>query len=435
MARPTPSSANPRAVALDLLQAVLVDKRLLDEALEAEKRLGPMAERDRGFVRLLVATTLRRLGQIDAAIARCLERGLPAKAGRAREALRLGACQLLFLNTPPHAAIATSVDLVKHGPLAGFAKLINAVLRRLDREERTWVAEQDAGRLNTPDWLWQSWARSYGDDTARAIALAHMTEAPVDITVTGEAADWAERLGATLLPTGSLRRPAGGDITILPGFTDGAWWVQDMAAALPAALLGDVAGKRVADLCAAPGGKALQLAVAGAQVTAVDRSARRLVRFRQNLLRLKLSAEIVEADVAAWHPATPFDAILLDAPCTATGTFRRHPDGMRIKGPGDVAALADQQAALLRAAVGMLKPGGILVYCVCSLEPEEGPARIEALLQSSAPVVRRPISAMEVGGLTQLLTPAGDLRTLPCHLAEIGGMDAFFAARLQRLPD
>lgn len=432
MSRSRTSRANPRTVALDLLAAVLVDKRLLDEALDANSALSRLEDRDRAFARLLVATVLRRLGQLDDVIRRCLDKGLPHKARRAHDVLRLGACQLLFLGTPPHAAIATSVDLVKGTPLAGFAKLINAVLRRLDREGRDWVAAQDAAHLNTPDWLWQSWLAAYGEDTARAIATAHLTEAPVDITVAGDPADWAERLAAELLPTGSLRRTSGGDITALPGFAAGHWWVQDMAAALPARLLGDVKGKRVADLCAAPGGKALQLAVAGAQVTAVDRSAKRLVRFQQNLERLKLTAEIVEADAAAWRPAEAFDAVLLDAPCTATGTLRRHPDGMRLKGPGDVAALADQQTALLRAALAMLKPGGILVYCVCSLEPQEGEAQVERLFAAESGIRRRPIAASEVGGLGELITSAGDLRTLPCHLTDKGGMDAFFAARLEK---
>lgn len=431
MSRSRTSRADPRAVALDLLAAVLVDKRLLDEALDANPALSRLEERDRAFVRLLVATVLRRLGQLDDVIGRCLDKGLPNKARRARDVLRLGAAQLLFLGTPPHAAIATSVDLVKGTPLAGFAGLINAVLRRLDREGRPWVEAQDAGRLNTPDWLWQSWVAAYGEDGARAIATAHLAEAPVvDISVAGDPAPWAERLEADVLPTGSLRRKAGGDVTALPGFAAGNWWVQDMAAALPARLLGDVRGKRVADLCAAPGGKALQLAVAGAAVTAVDRSAKRLVRFQQNLERLKLAAEIVEADAAAWQPAEKFDAVLLDAPCTATGTLRRHPDGLRLKGPGDVAALADQQAALLRAALDMLKPGGTLVYCVCSLEPQEGEAQVERLLAADPGVRRAAITPAELGGLAELVTPAGDLRTLPCHLADRGGMDAFFAARL-----
>jgi 16S rRNA (cytosine967-C5)-methyltransferase len=420
-------------LAVDLLQAVLAEKRLLDEAFEAEKRLARLPERDRGFVRLLVATTLRRLGQVDDLLKRCLDKPLPAKAGRARAVLRLGAAQLLFLDTPPHAAISTSVDLLKGTPLAGFAGLVNAVLRRLDRDGRDWAAAQQAGRLNTPPWMWQSWVASYGEDTARAIADAHLHEAPLDISVAGDAAAWAEKLEAELLPTGTLRRAAGGDIAALPGFAEGAWWVQDMAAALPVRLLGEVRGQSVADLCAAPGGKTMQLAAAGARVTAVDRSGRRLARVQDNLRRLGLEATVVEADAGAFTPPEPFDAVLLDAPCSATGTLRRHPDGLWLKGPGDVAVLADAQAALLNSVSGLVRPGGTLVYCVCSLEPAEGVERIDALLAAGGPWRRRPVEAAEIGGLTELLTPAGDLRTLPCHLAGKGGMDGFYAARLERV--
>lgn len=425
-------TVSPRLVALDVIEQVLQRRRLLDEVLEAEPRLSRLEDRDRAFARLLVATLLRRLGQVDDVVRRCLDKKLSAKAARVFDVLRLGATQLLFLDTPPHAAIATAVDLVKGTKLAGFAGLINAVLRRLDREGRDWVAAQDAARLNTPDWLWESWLATYGEPTARAIALAHLGEAAVDITTAGDPAGWAERLEAEPMPTGSLRRQGGGDIARLPGFAAGKWWVQDMAAALPARLMGEVRDLAVADLCAAPGGKALQLAVAGARVTAVDRSARRLVRFQQNLDRLGLAAEIVEADVVTWAPAQPFDAVLVDAPCSATGTLRRHPDGLRLKVPGDVAVLSQMQGALLDAAVAMVKPGGLLVYCVCSLEPEEGIAQIERLLAGNPSFVREPVRPEEVGGLVQLLTPAGDLRTLPCHLAEAGGMDAFFASRLRR---
>ncbi|MBR9973658.1 RsmB/NOP family class I SAM-dependent RNA methyltransferase [Magnetospirillum sulfuroxidans] len=431
MARTPP--LDPRSIVLDLLDSVLAQKRLLDESLDSEPRLSKLADRDRAFVRLLVATILRRLGQIDQVIGRCLERDLPVKAIRVRNMLRLGAAQLLFLDTPPHAAISTTVDLAKNSQLAGFAKLINAVLRRLDREGRAWVAEQDAAPLNTPSWLWQSWRATYGEDLARHIAAAHQVEAPVDITVAGDPTLWAERLEAEILPTGTLRRHGGGDVTQLPGFAEGAWWVQDLAASLPAKLMGSLKGKQVADLCAAPGGKALQLAVAGAEVTAVDRSAKRMLRFRRNLERLKLAATIVETDVAGWIPPALFDAVLLDAPCTATGTLRRHPDGVHLKGPGDVAYLADQQHALLKAAVSMVKPGGTLVYCVCSLEPQEGEAQITRLLDSGASICRDPILATEVPGLEMILTPAGEVRTLPHYLAEKGGMDAFFIARLKRL--
>ncbi len=434
MTRPRPPR-DARAVALDLLDAVLGRHRLLDDAFDHDPGGAALADRDRAFARLLTAATLRRLGEIDSLIGRCLDKPLPAKAAPALHALRLGACQLLFLDTPPHAAISTSVEALKHGPLAGYAGLVNAVLRRLDREGRAWVAEGDSARLNTPDWLWHSWVAAYGETVAHAIATAHLQEAPTDITVAGDPAAWADRLEAELLPTGSLRRKGHGDITQLPGFSEGAWWVQDAAAALPVRLLGDVRGKRAADLCAAPGGKAQQLAVAGAQVTAVDRSAKRLVRFRDNLARLGLSATIVEADVGGWQPDEKFDAVLLDAPCSATGTLRRHPDGLWLKRPGDVHSLAEAQARLIRAAADVVAPGGTLVYCVCSLQAEESAVQVDRLLAEGAPFIRRPIAAAEIGGLAEAITPAGDLRTLPCHLADQGGMDAFFAARLTRIEE
>ena len=429
MKRPAQS---PRRIALDLLAAILERARLLDEEL-SDSRLSGLDERDRGFVRMLLATTLRRLGQIDALIHHCLKEPLGSRAALAEHALRLGICQLLFLDVAPHAAISTTVDLVKKTPQAGFAKLINAVLRRLDREGAALVAAQDAPLLNTPEWLWRSWCRAYGEDTARAIAAAHLTEAPVDISVSADAPLWAERLEAEILPTGSLRRSSGGSVAALSGFDQGGWWVQDAAAALPARLFGDVAGKHIADLCAAPGGKAMQLAAAGARVTAIDRSAKRLVRLSENLARMGLAADIVAVDAAAWTPAEPLDGVLLDAPCSATGTLRRHPDVARHKSPAEILKLAGVQARLLDAAIAMVRPGGLLIYCVCSLEPEEGVEQVERLLASGAPLRRVPIAPAEVGGMAELITEAGDLRTLPCHLAGQGGMDAFFAARLQRI--
>lgn len=422
-----------RHAALDLLVAILGRRRPLDETLERNFDLPRMAERDRGFARLLVVTVLRRLGQIDALIAGCLERPLPRKAAAVQDILRLGVCQLSFLGTPAHAAVATSVDLAKVTGHEAHKALVNAVLRRLDREGDELLAQQDAARLNIPGWLWDSWVGAYGEATTRAIAAAHLREPPLDLTVKGDAAAWAERLGATVLPTGSLRLPAAGPVTALAGFDEGGWWVQDAAAALPALLLGDVKGRRVADLCAAPGGKTAQLAAAGAIVTSVERSEKRLGRLAANLKRLNLEAEPVTADVTSWQPEQPFDAALLDAPCSATGTMRRHPDVAWLKTPADVGKLATVQAALLRAAVAMTRPGGTIVYCVCALQPEEGPEQIAALLASGAPVRRVPITAAEIGGLAELITAEGDLRTLPCHLPDIGGMNGFYAARLVRL--
>jgi 16S rRNA (cytosine967-C5)-methyltransferase len=426
----TPPTA--RSVAIDLIGAVLRRKRPLDDAIEDNAEMAALPARDRAFARLLVATVLRRLGQIDALIAHCLNTPLPPRAAMVHDMLRLGIAQLLFLRTPPHAAVATTVDLAEVRGFLSHKGLVNAVLRRLSQEGPGLVAEQDAARLDTPDWLWRGWSQAYGEAGARAIALAHLKEAPLDLTVRSDPEAWRERLDAILLPTGTLRRNAGGAIMSLPGYAEGAWWVQDAAAAIPAKLLGDVAGQRVVDLCAAPGGKTAQHAAAGAHVTAVDRSPRRLDRLNTNLARLSLSVESLVADAAVWRPPEPVRHILLDAPCTATGAIRRHPDVPHLKTPDDVTRLAAVQERLIAAAVEMLAPDGMLVYCTCSLEPQEGPQQIAKLLARGAPVRRRPVDAAEIGGLSECLTADGDLRTLPCHLPEYDGLDGFYAARLVR---
>jgi 16S rRNA (cytosine967-C5)-methyltransferase len=419
-----------RLVALDLLGAVLRRRRPLDDAIEDNPTVYELSARDRAFARLLVATALRRLGQIDALIDRCLNIPLAPRAAVVQDILRIGVAQLLFLRTPAHAAVATSVDLAQIRGFLSHKGLVNAVLRRLSVEGEKLAEAQDAPRLNTPDWLWRSWTSSYGEATARAIAAAHLKEAPLDLTLREDADGWCGKLEATLLPTGTLRRAPGGSITALPGYAEGVWWVQDAAAALPARLFGDVAGREVVDLCAAPGGKTAQLAAAGAQVTAVDRSPRRLDRLVANFDRLGLPIAAVAADALTWRPDRPIDAVLLDAPCTTTGAIRRHPDVPHLKLPEDVARLSVVQDNLLRAAIDMLRPGGVLVYCTCSLEPAEGPQRIEALLAAGAPVERRPITPNEIGVEPEWITADGDLRTLPCYLAEYNGLDGFFSARL-----
>jgi len=312
--------------------------------------------------------------------------------------------------------------------------LVNAVLRRLSQEGPSLVELQDAPRLNTPDWLWTSWSRAYGEAGCRAIATAHLKEAPLDLTVRGDVQEWAKRLDAIVLPTGTLRRVAGGAITSLPGYSEGAWWVQDAAAAIPARLFGDLTGKRIVDLCAAPGGKTAQIASAGAVVTAIDRSQRRLERLVANLQRLHLPAEALAADASSWRPPALVPAVLLDAPCTATGAIRRHPDVPHLKSPDDVVRLAAVQERLINAALDMLAPGGMLVYCTCSLEPEEGPQQIINLLGRRTDLRREPIQPEEVGGFTEVITPEGDLRTLPSHLPEYDGLDGFYAARIIRMP-
>ena len=285
-------------------------------------------------------------------------------------------------------------------------------------------------RASTRHGLWQSWADAYGEEAARAIAVAHLVEAPLDLTPRANAEFWAGRLEGELLPTGTIRRTGGGAITELPGFAEGAWWVQDAAAALPVRLLGDISGKRVADLCAAPGGKTLQLAAAGAHVTAVDISARRMVRVGENLARAGLSAELVTADASKWTPEEKFDAILIDAPCSGTGTLRRHPDIAWLKDEEDVGRLTLTEDRLLLHAVELLKPEGTLVYAVCALQADEGPARIDSLFARDKRLRRLPVQPAEMPGLEGAITPSGDVRTLPSMWPERGGLDGFYMARV-----
>jgi len=422
-----------RRVALDILVACLDKGQPLDDALARHPGFPTLDPRDRAFVRLLLATTLRRLGEIDEVLGLLIERPLEGANATGRQVLRLGAAQLLFLGTPPHAAVDTSVRLVVDAALPHLKGLTNAVLRRVSREGVAMLGDRDPARLNTPQWLWESWLEGYGEETTRAIAAAHLIEAPLDLTPRSNAEFWAGQLGGELLPTGTIRREGGGSITELPGFAEGAWWVQDAAATLPARLLGDIAGKRVADLCAAPGGKTLQLAAAGAEVTAVDISARRMTRLGENLARAGLTAKLVTADVAKWVTDETFDAILLDAPCSGTGTLRRHPDIAWLKDEEDVGRLTLTQDRLLVRAADLLKAGGTLVYAVCSLQDDEGPARLEALLARDRRLQRVPVTAAELPGLGEAVTPKGDVRTLPSMWPERRGLDGFFISRLQKM--
>ncbi len=436
-AAPQPAASSPppeavaRRAALAVLDDVLGRNAPLDESLAA--RLGARLEaRDRAFARHLAATTLRRLGQIDALIAAFVARPLPKEAHTARNILRLGAVQLVFLDTPPHAAVNETVALAGARGAERYRGLVNAVLRRLAAEGKARVAAQDAAKLDTPEWLWNSWRAAYGEGTARRIADAHLAEPPLDISVNGDPGPWAARLDAALLPTGSLRRSTGGLVTDFPGYAEGGWWIQDAAAALPARLLGDVRGRRAIDLCAAPGGKTAQLAASGARVTAVEQSQPRLARLGENLARLKLAADLVAADAERWRPAAPADAVLLDAPCSATGTIRRHPDLPWRKTAKDIPALAAAQLRLLAAAAAMVKPGGRLVYAVCSLQPEEGPGVVARFLGENTAVVPEPVAAAEIPGAAEFLAADGTLRTLPCHWNERGGLDGFYVARFRR---
>jgi 16S rRNA (cytosine967-C5)-methyltransferase len=432
-----------RRIAADILDGVLHKHRTLDEQLDggaAHPGLKTLSDRDRALMRRLVATILRRLGTLGHVLSRLLDRGIPTDAPRAQSALLIGAAQILWMDVPDHAAVDLSVRLVQSDRRAAkYAGLVNAVLRRCAREGQPLIDEIKAQTLDVPPWLLARWAAHYGETVARDIAVSLGYDPSLDITVKSDAEQWATRLHGEILPTGSVRTLLQGSVTMLPGFAEGQWWVQDAAAALPARLFGDIAGKTIVDLCAAPGGKTAQLVQAGAIVTAVDRSPGRMTRLRDNLSRLALTAETAVSDAVEWQglngaESGGFDGILVDAPCSSTGTIRRHPDVAWLRQDGDIGALVALQKRLLQKAVTLLRPGGMLVYCTCSLEPEEGEQAVAGLLAAESSVRRVPIEPAEVAGLTDIINADGDLRTLPCHLPHddprLGGLDGFYAARL-----
>jgi 16S rRNA (cytosine967-C5)-methyltransferase len=431
-----------RRIAADVLDGVLHKHRTLDDQLDgagAHPGLKQLADRDRALMRRLVATTLRRLGTLGHVLSRLLDRGIPTDAPRAQSALLIGAAQILWMDVPDHAAVDLSVRLVQADRRAAkYAGLVNAVLRRCAREGAGLVEEVKDQALDVAPWLLQRWVTHYGEPVAKDIAAALGHEPSLDLTVKSEPAQWAARLHGEALATGTVRTLLHGSVTMLPGFAEGQWWVQDAVAALPARLLGDIAGRTIVDLCAAPGGKTAQLAQAGARVIAVDRSPARMARLKDNMSRLHFEVDTVVADAAEWEPekGAGFDGILVDAPCTSTGTIRRHPDVGWLRQEADVATLSALQKRLARKAAALVKPGGMMIYCTCSLEPEEGEQIVEGLLAEEAELRRVPIAASEVAGLSEIVTPSGDLRTLPCHLLHedprLAGLDGFYAARLVR---
>lgn len=415
-----------REGALALIDAALSRRGGLDEAASANafRFLEP---RERAFARALAMAALRHLGPIDRALAGKLAKEPPP---RVRNLLRLGATQAFFLEVPAFAAVATSVELANANKASRpFKGLVNAVLRGLLRDG----ALSDASEHLAPPWLYARWANAYGKETADAVAAQIGFEPATDLSLKPDfdATALAAELEGEILPGGTLRTERRGDVSAWPAFEDGVWWIQDAAAAVPARLLNLKAGETALDLCAAPGGKTMQMVAAGAQVVAVDRSPARLGRVTENLARMHMTAEVVAADAGVWEDTRAFDAVLLDAPCSATGTFRRHPDVLWAARPGDVASLAGVQSKLLDSAAGRLKPGGRLVYCVCSLEPEEGEAQVEAFLARRPDMALDPIAPEEGGAPAASLTPRGTLRILPHHRE--GGLDGFFAARFVKL--
>lgn len=422
-----------RIAAQAILEHTLRKRRTLDESSDAVLAAAGLEPRDAGFGRAIASETLRRFGQIEALIRQFVTKPVPShRAGPTTEILMAGICELLFLNVAPHAAIDAANRLCARNKQAvHFKPLVNAVLRRVAGEGRSLVEIQDAARLNTPDWLWQRWCDIYGEEITRVIAAAHGAFPPLDLSLKTSAS--TRPVEGTVLFDNVVRLARPGRVDALQGFQEGAWWVQDAAASLPVRLLGDIHGATVLDLCAAPGGKTAQLLAGGAQVTALDNSGERLSRLRENLARLEFEAELIEADIREWKPSAPAQFVLLDAPCSATGTIRRHPDLPWIKNAADMIYCAQGAGELLDAASEMVAPGGLLVFTVCSLEPEEGSEQISAFLDRTSGFERVPVSPSELFGKAEWITADGDLRTLPCHLADQGGMDGFYAARLRRL--
>ncbi|MBI75160.1 MAG: hypothetical protein CMH94_06110 [Oceanicaulis sp.] len=424
----------PRRCAALAYATILRDRRALEPALEHTPGYRKMSDRDRAFARAILATTFRRLGQTRKVLDHFLAKPLEETTEYAAALLVTGATQLLWMDGPPHAVVSTTVALCQDTTETyGLKGVVNAVLRKVSMEGPD-LAARTAPRDNLPDWVSRSWRKAYGPGALSRITNVQMQPPPLDITVKDpvERERWAGALGAEILPNGTLRRREIGDITQLPGFREGAWWAQDAAAAIPATLLGVKSGDHVADLCAAPGGKTLQLAALGARVTAVDDNEGRLKRLRDNLSRTGLRAAVAVEDVRRFRPKGPADAVLLDAPCTATGTMRRHPEAGWIKKPGDVQRMSRLQLEMAGAAARMLRPGGWMVICTCSLQPEEGEQLAARLLETRKDLKPVAIQDGEVPGLAEAITPEGWLRLTPALWADRGGMDGFFAARFEK---
>jgi 16S rRNA (cytosine967-C5)-methyltransferase len=435
-APPHAQTIRVREASVAVLGDILIDDQTLDRALATCALYQGLNPLDRALARMMIATTLRRLGQIDDLLKRALEREEPPQPPALLMLLRLSLAQLLFMSIPPHAVVDVAVDTAVAMGLTRQKGLVNAVLRRLGRDGAAWVAKQNLLKLNFPAWMTKDWQKNFGAATTRAIAAASLEQAPIDLTIRDPSTidHWAERLGAMRLPWGSVRLPIqNGAVDALAGYTEGAWWVQDAGASLAATILGSVKGRTIIDLCAAPGGKTLQLAAAGASVIAVDQSATRLATLRQNLDRTGLAhaVTVIETDAKTFTPPQLVDAVLLDAPCTATGTLRRHPDILHHRTADDVSRLAALQREFILQAARMIKPGGQLIYAVCSLQSLEGEAHltdpaINAVWQLD------PITADSAPGLEPWLRAPGYLRLMPMATNAAPVVDGFFIARFTR---
>ena len=428
-----PVDIQTRLCAVEVVEDILLKKQNFDGAFDsALRRFDTFEGRDVGFIRELTMQLLRRLGQVDFVLQKLSDRPLSKiEPQRIVTILRVAAAQMLFMDVKDHAAVDTAVRL---GIALGFVKqkgFINGILRSLGRQQEELLAEAPV-RYNTPGWLYKSWVADYGEDVANKIVEAHLKPAPVDITVKSDAKGWAEKLGGELLSNDSIRLEKSGRIPDLEGYSEGAWWVQSAAAAMPAQLMTFESGDHIVDLCAAPGGKTMQLAARGAKVTAVDISRGRLERLKENLERCGLTAEVEASDGKVWKPKRPVDAILIDAPCSATGTIRHQPDVMHLKQPADVEKLIETQKAILKNAATFVKKGGEIIYCTCSLQKSESEKVVEWFLNENNNFALKPYVVGELSCPDDVLSGEGYIRLLPFHAQEKGGMDGFFIARVIR---
>jgi len=424
------NSLTSRRLAAFVVKEVIENGQPLEQVLANQADYNTLESRDRAFTRMIAATTFRRMGQIDAALKPFVKQRPPKLV---YAALQTATAQILYMGTPPHAAVGETVAMLKsRGSSKGFANMANAVLRRVT-EQGTKLAGAQPPKVNIPGWIRGEWERSYGRQAGRRMSAQLMKDPVLDLSVKSNPEEWAEKLGGIMIGAQSVRLNKIGDVTALEGFEEGEWWAQDIAASLPVQLMGDVSGLRALDLCGAPGGKTMQLAAKGANVTVLDKSEGRLKRVHENLKRTRLTANSVCADALEWEPAkTNFDIVLLDAPCSATGTFRRHPDVLYNKTPKAVANLVRLQDKLFTKAASFVRPGGRLLYCTCSLQPQEGMPRVVKFLETMTDF--RLIPTLEVSGLAlpEDAFSDGGLRSLPYYLEDKGGMDGFFIAQLAR---
>jgi 16S rRNA (cytosine967-C5)-methyltransferase len=445
--RPEVAGWQSRLAAAELITLTLDEGADLESAFDRAKTYRRLEGADRGFARAIAGAALRGVGRIGWALGGMLDRPIEQIEPPVRALLFAGAAQMWLMGVKDHAAVSATVEAAgRAAETRRGGGLVNAVLRRAAREAEAFAATPATAVW--PDWLAAKLKAALGPERAEAMAELQLHEPPIDVTLKPalDPAAWAEKLGGVALENGSVRLEAGVKLPELAGYAEGEWWVQDAAASVAAKLMGDISGKAVADLCAAPGGKALQLASMGATVSAIDISRQRLARMRENADRTKLPMEIIEADARQWRPKEKLDAVLLDAPCSALGILRRHPEGIWRRDPKDLARFPVVQRALIEAAGEMLKPGGVLVYCVCTPSPEEGVAEVERAV-SGGLWRRQAVTASELPESQSWLTAEGDVLTAPAprpetrqsdeedtrkSVAQPMNCDVFYIARLER---